>query len=184
MAAALRRWAAELLHFWFTVLSEDQYWTRDDQLDAEMARRFERDWNALRRRPAHEFLIDAKTARAAVLLFDQVPRNVFRDDAHAFASDALAREIARGAIDRRWDCGLSATERQFLYMPFMHSEAIVDQDRSVALLAALGDADALRFATNHRAMIARFGRFPHRNAVLGRKSTPAELAAIQAGNSW
>ena len=184
MTAAARRWAADLLHFWFKRLSDEQYWTRDDALDAEIAHRFLPDWTALHRRPAREFLSDAATARAAVLLFDQVPRNVFRDDLRAYASDALAREIAFGAIDAGWDRGLSRTERQFLYMPFMHSEAIADQDRSMALFAALGDPEILKFAADHRAMIARFGRFPHRNAVLGRESTPAELEAIQAGNAW
>ncbi|MCA1662628.1 MAG: DUF924 domain-containing protein [Novosphingobium sp.] len=184
MAGASRRWAAELLQFWFCELAPEQYWRRDAALDAEIVRRFLPDWSALRTRPAEAFLGDRETARAAVLLFDQVPRNAFRDDPRAYSSDDLARAIASGALERGWDQGLTHAERQFLYMPFMHSEAIADQDRSVALFAALGDRSAAEFAERHRAMIARFGRFPHRNARLGRTSSPAELAAIAAGNAW
>lgn len=184
MAVAARRWAVELLHFWFERLSDSQHWARDDALDAEIRRRFLPDWTALHRRPPHEFLGDAATARAAVLLFDQIPRNVFRDDPRAYASDAVAREIAVGALKKGWDPGLSRTARQFLYMPFMHSEAIADQNRSIALFASLSDAKIIRFAAAHRAMIARFGRFPHRNAVLGRQTTAAEKKAIDAGNAW
>lgn len=184
MSGAARRWAAELLHFWFVELRYEQYWTREEALDGEIVRRFLPDWQALHTGSAREFLSDAETARAAVLLFDQVPRNAFRDDPRAYASDPLARQIAAGAIDARWDERLSSTERQFLYMPFMHSEEIADQDRSVALFAALGDPELTKFAKGHRAMIARFGRFPHRNTILGRESTPAELEAVAAGNAW
>ena len=125
-----------------------------------------------------------QTARAAVLLFDQLPRNMHRDSARAFASDPLARAIAKGAIARGWHRGLGKHEKQFLFMPLMHSEAIADQRRSLRLFTALGDMAITRFARAHAGMVVRFGRFPHRNAVLLRKSTPAELRAIAAGNHW
>ena len=184
MSDPRRGWAEELLHFWFAELRPEQFWTRDDALDAEIVLRFLPVWQAHLTGPAAVFLRDSQTTRAAVLLFDQVPRNAFRQNPRAYASDPLARQIAAAGIDLGWDEGLSLIERQFLYMPFMHSEALTDQDRSVALFAGLGDPATTEFAESHRAMIAQFGRFPHRNVVLGRESTPAELKAIAAGNAW
>lgn len=184
MTAARRRWAAEILHFWFHELSPRQWFGRNDAVDEALRRRFGADLAALRLRPAYEFLGDPLTARAAILLFDQVPRNVFRDDPRAFATDALARAITRGALRRGWARGLSRPERQFLAMPLMHSERIADQRLSLRFYTALGDAFVLSFARSHHRMIARFGRFPHRNRVLGRPSTPAEERAVAAGNAW
>ena len=184
MTAAARRWAGELLHFWFVELRPEQYWARDDALDATITARFLPDWQGLHTQSSSEFLGDRETARAAVLLFDQVPRNAFRNDLRAYASDTLALEIATLAISAGYDERLTCTERQFLYMPFMHSENLADQDRGMELFAALGDPKIVEFAQGHRAMIARFGRFPHRNAVLGRISTAAEAAAVAAGNAW
>ncbi len=179
-----RRWAAELLHFWFHRLRPAQRFARDDRVDAALRRRFARDLAALRRRPAREFLGDPLTARAAILLFDQVPRNLFRQDPRAFATDPLARAITHGALRRGWARGLSKAERQFLAMPLMHSEHLADQRLSLRIYADLDDAFVLSFARSHYRMIARFGRFPHRNAVLGRAGTPAERRAVAAGNAW
>jgi uncharacterized protein (DUF924 family) len=184
MAAARRRWAAELLHFWFHELRPDQWFTRNDQVDSALRRRFARDLAMLGRQPARGFLRELATARAAVLLFDQVPRNLFRDDPRAFAHDRLARAITRGVLAKGWDEGLLNHQRHFLYMPLMHSEAAADQRLALRLFAALGDSEALRFSRAHARMIARFGRFPHRNPVLGRKSTAAEKRAVAAGNTW
>jgi uncharacterized protein (DUF924 family) len=184
MAAAREPWAADLLRFWFHELRPEQWFGRSDEVDAALRRRFAREIGMLGGRPARDFLADALTARAAILLFDQVPRNIFRGDARAFATDALARGIARGMLARRWDAGLGKHQRQFLYMPLMHSEAIADQRLSLRLFTGLGDSSITRFARAHYRMIARFGRFPHRNAQLGRQSTPAELRAIAAGNAW
>ena len=184
MSAAPRRWAAELLHFWFHRMPQRQWFVRDEALDAALKQRFGCELAMLHRRPAREFLRDPATARAAVLLFDQLPRNLNRDSARAFACDPLARAIAKGAIARGWHRGLGRHQRQFLYMPLMHSEAIADQRLSLQLFTALGDPSITRFARAHARMIKRFGRFPHRNLVLGRKGTPAELRAIDAGNHW
>lgn len=181
---ARRPWAAEILHVWFHVLGPEDWFRGGPEVDALLRRRFECVWHALRHRPAREFLSDPLVARAAVLLFDQVPRNLFRDDACAFASDPLARTIAVYALDRGWDSGLDQSGRQFLAIPLMHSEKIADQRRSLEIFAAMRDPHILSFARSHHAMIARFGRFPHRNKVLGRRSTPAEKAAIDAGNAW
>lgn len=182
MTAAPRRWAAELLYVWFHALGPSDWYGGGERVDALLRRRFAREWHALRHRPAAEFLRDPPTAQAGVLLFDQVPRNLFRDDPRAFASDPLARTIARGMIARGWDARLPGRERAFVGMPLMHSESIADQRASLAFFADQPGNRA--FAKSHHRMIARFGRFPHRNRVLGRKSTAAEKRAVAAGFAW
>lgn len=181
MTAAPRRWAADLLHFWFHELGPADWFGGSAEVDAA-SQRFARELAMLAQRPAREFLRDPLTARAAILLFDQIPRNLFRGDHRAFAHDALARRIARGMIARGWLRGLSQDERAFVGMPLMHSEAIADQRASLAFFRA--SPKNFAFARAHWRMIARFGRFPHRNAALGRRSSPAERAAIAAGNAW
>lgn len=184
MAAALRPWAADLLHLWFYKLRPTHWFGRNDAVDALLARRYAPLIARFQRRPVGEFLRDPLTARAAILLFDQVPRNAFRDSARAFASDRVAASLTKGLLAKRWDRQLTGAERQFVLMPLMHSEAIANQRLSVRRFAANGDGGRKGFARSHYAMVARFGRFPHRNAVLGRMSTPAELRAIAAGNHW
>ena len=184
MPAARRAWAADLLHLGFCELRPTDWFGADRSVDAELHRRYARWLVSLRRRPAREFLSDPRTARAAVLLFDQVPRNIHRGSPLAFATDKLARTIAMAALARGWDRGLDVPARQFLAMPLMHSEAIADQRASLAYFAALGSGEILAFARSHHRMIARFGRFPHRNEVLGRVATPAERRAVVAGFAW
>ena len=122
----------------------------------------------------------AEGALALVLLLDQFPRNLFRGDARAFATDALARAVAERALARGFDQATDLALRPFFYLPFMHSEALIDQDRSVRLYEALGETEELRYATQHRDVVLRFGRFPHRNRALGRNTTPAEQAFLEA----
>jgi uncharacterized protein (DUF924 family) len=184
LAAAQRRWAAELLHYWFHTLHPRDWFRPGEAVDSELRRRFARDLAMLRTRPPREFLSDPRTALAAVLLFDQVPRNLYRGRPEAFATDALARAICRGMVARGWDRSLTRAERQFLSMPLMHSEAIADQYASLAAFARLGTRHGFPFARGHFRMIARFGRFPHRNATLGRSSTPAEERAVAQGFVW
>lgn len=183
MSVAGRRWAAELLHCWFHELRPADWWSGSDAIDAMLARRFGDDLAMLGQRPAREFLREALIARAAILLFDQVPRNIHRDTPAAFAFDPLARAIAKGVLARGWDLAAPTRERQFVYMPLMHSEDILDQRLSLAIFAARAPGN-LTFARSHYRMIARFGRFPHRNPVLGRRSSAAEKAAVEAGFSW
>lgn len=184
MTAARRPWAADLLYFWFHELRPSQWFGRSAHVDEVCRQRFARDLARLRSRPAGDFLRDRATAVAAVLLFDQIPRNLFRDSTRAFATDPLARAICRGAVAKGWDRGLTKVQRQFLYMPLMHSEAIGDQLDSLRLFTRLSDSFTLSFARAHYRMIARFDRFPHRNRVLGRASTPAERRAVEQGNAW
>jgi uncharacterized protein (DUF924 family) len=184
LAAAQRRWAAELLHFWFHKLRPRDWFMPDPRVDAELRRRFGRELTALRTRPAGEFLTDPRTALAAVLLFDQLPRNLHRGTPQAYAYDPLARAIALEALRRGWDSALTRSERQFLAMPLMHSERIADQRRSLRVYARLGRGYGWTYAVSHHRMIARFGRFPHRNVVLGRASKPAEEKAVEQGFAW
>lgn len=183
MTAAPRRWAAELLHVWFHDLRPVQWWSVSETVDAMLRRRFAPELGALGSRPAREFLTDPLTARASILLFDQVPRNVHRGTPLAFAFDSLARQLTWGVVARGWDRTAPRRERPFIYMPLMHSEGVADQLASLRLFASEG-RESFAFARSHHRMIARFGRFPHRNAVLGRKSSPAERAAVEAGYSW
>ena len=184
MAAPQRRWAAELLHLWFHELGFGDWFVPNADIDAMLRRRFAREFASLRTQPPQAFLTDPHSALAAVLLFDQLPRNLARGTPRAFATDALARAIAQAALARGWDRRLAPQQRQFLAMPLMHSERIADQRRSLAYFTRLGRRYGAPFARTHYRMIARFGRFPHRNAVLGRRSTPAEIAAVEAGNRW
>ena len=184
MTAARQPWAAEILHFWFHDLRPAQWFGRSDVVDHALQQRFGRSLAMLSGLPAAAFLSDPLTARAAILLFDQCPRNIHRGNARAFATDPLARAICKGALARGWDKRLALHESQFLLMPLMHGEDIADQMLSVQAFAALGDSGITRFARAHWRMVARFGRFPHRNAVLGRTSTAAEVKAIAAGNNW
>lgn len=182
MTAAPRRWAADLLHFWFHELSPADWYRGGESVDARIAARFGNTLATLSRRPACEFLRDPLTAQAAILLFDQVPRNVHRDSPLAFATDPLARQIAKGVITRGWQRLLCRDGRAFVGMPLMHSETIADQRASLVYFRSIPKNFA--FARDHWRMIARFGRFPHRNAVLGRSSTAAERSAVAAGNAW
>ena len=184
MTAAPRRWATELLYVWFHRLDPVDWWRKDPDIDAMLRRRFADDLVALGARPAGEFVGDRLTAQAAILLFDQLPRNLFRNSPLAYRHDAKARAIAKAVLARGWDRGLSPAERQFVYMPLMHSEAIADQRLSVRLFAALPRRWGLDFARSHHRVVARFGRFPHRNAVLGRKSSDAERRAVRRGAAW
>jgi len=177
-------WAAALLDFWFNDVGEAGWYSHDPDLDRQCAARFEPLWRDKRILPADAFLARADDALAAVLLFDQLPRNMFRDTADAFASDALAREVARGAIALGYDIQIGGAGRLFFYMPFQHSEAMEDQTLSLSLFEAAGDARSLEFARKHHAIIARVGRFPHRNAALGRETRPDEAKAVAEGSGW
>jgi uncharacterized protein (DUF924 family) len=169
-------WQGEVLDFWFG-LRPDQWWKTDAELDRACRHRFHQLWEEQRQMPASHFLGSARDAVAAVILFDQLPRNMFRGHADQFATDILALAIAKAAVERGLDDQMSPGERGFLYMPFQHSEDLGDQERSLGLFAALADEEQLKFAKKHHEVIERFGRFPHRNAILGRSARGDEIAA-------
>ena len=168
-------WVGAVLDFWFARAKED-WWRPSDAFDDEIRERFAIEWARQSRRPVADFTGDAETALAAVVLFDQFPRNMFRGHADQFATDHLALAIAKAGVDRGLDEQLQQPERGFLYMPFQHSENLADQKRSLQLFIELGDDYQLGYAQKHHDVIARFGRFPHRNAILGRAPRPSELA--------
>ena len=172
----MKDWRAEVLKFWFD-LTYDEWWKGAGDIDKRVKERFLKLWAEKRELPSESFLTDPLTALAAVILFDQFPRNMFRGYADQFATDHLALAIAKGALDKGFDDELQPRERGFLYMPFQHSENLEDQNRSMLLFTDLGDPNQLDYAKKHRDVIARFGRFPHRNAMLGRAPRPEEIAA-------
>ncbi|MXO65874.1 DUF924 family protein [Altericroceibacterium endophyticum] len=184
MTAMQRPWAAEIIHFWFHKLSPSDWFGPTEAVDAALRERFEPELLALHGQPASRFLNDPQIALAAVLLFDQIPRNIYRGSARSFFFDHRAREICRGALAAGFDAALSQHQRQFLGMPLMHSENIADQLLSKRYFTQLNLPVVRRFAEEHYAMIARFGRFPHRNTVLGRESSDQEKRAVEAGFAW
>ena len=178
-----RPWARELTRVWFHELSPSDWFGGGAAVDALLERRFGDLWAALRTQPAGSFLDSPRTVQAAILLFDQVPRNIHRDSPTSYATDHLALNLTYHILRRGWLSRFTRVETQFILMPLMHSEHIADQRLSVQLFARHVPS-SLSFAQSHWRMIARFGRFPHRNEVLGRRSTPAEREAIAAGFSW
>ena len=175
--------AGEVVAFWRDA-GAGKWFNGGAGFDAECRTRFLDAHFEAARRGLDGWMGDAEGALALVLLLDQIPRNVFRGSAHAFATDGLAREVARAAIDAGFDARIDAPLRLFFYMPFEHAEDMADQERAVALIAAMGDAGYADYARRHRDVIARFGRFPHRNAALGRASTPGERAWLDAGGGF
>jgi uncharacterized protein (DUF924 family) len=169
-------WRADVLKFWFG-LEPKQWWNGGPDLDHRIKQDFLKLWFEKRQLPIETFLTDPLTALAAVILFDQFPRNMFRGHADAYSTDVNALAIAKGALERGFDKELAPDERKFLYMPFQHSEKLEDQNRAVLLFTELGDQHQLGYARHHRDIVEKFGRFPHRNAILGRASHPEEIAA-------
>lgn len=183
MTAARTVWASEILRVWFHDLSSNDWYDASDDTDAMLARYFAGTLQKLRNRPPGDFLRSPQIALAAIVLFDQIPRNLHRGSSRAYEYDYLARAITHGLIDRGWLAKFDRHERQFALMPLMHSENIFDQRLSLAFFARFVPS-ALPFARSHWRMIARFGRFPHRNSALGRTTSKVEQRAIDAGFSW
>jgi uncharacterized protein (DUF924 family) len=177
-------WAQQVLTFWFEEHGDADWFGGGPQFDAEVTEPFAGWRDALRSQPVESFTEHADTALAAIILFDQVPRNVYRGVAEAFATDHIALAISRHAVELGFDAGLSKDQRLFLYLPFEHSEDMNDQRESVRLISGLNDERLLQFALDHQDMIERFGRFPHRNKVLGRGDRSGEAEAVAAGGKW
>jgi uncharacterized protein (DUF924 family) len=180
-----------VLEFWFGAPGSAEHgrarevWFRQDPaFDAEIRRHFAKDAARAARGEHDRLLADAEGALALVIMLDQFPRNLYRGDPKTYAADAKARLAADHAIGARFDERARPVERQFFYLPFMHSEQAQDQDRSVELYRRLAEAEpglanCHTYALRHRDIIRRFGRFPHRNAVLGRETSEAELAFLK-----
>lgn len=178
----------DVLGFWFADGPDTPrmaWFKRDDAFDAAIGSGFGAAVAPARQGEFDAWAATPRGALALLVLLDQFPRNLHRGSAEAFASDPHARHVARTLLATRGDMALTPTERVFAYLPFEHSEAMADQDLSVALFEGLRDTPdkaraegAIDYAWRHRAVIRRFGRFPHRNAALGRENTPAEAAYL------
>jgi len=171
---------ADILAFWRDA-GPKRWYTPDEAFDAEVRRRFLGLWQkaAVGDISSWETIDDG--ALALVIVLDQFPRNMFRDDIRTYASDAQAREVAHRAIERGVDARIDPALREFLYLPFMHSEHLADQLRCIELSRAAGHTESLKWAEHHANIIRRFGRFPHRNRLLGRATTPEEQVFLDEG---
>jgi uncharacterized protein (DUF924 family) len=168
----------EILNFWFGELSRKDWFRKDEALDSTIASRFGTIYHELCSGIPASWLDTPEGILAAILVLDQFPRNMFRSDARCFATDAEALALAKRAIAEGIDVKLTLKQRAFVYMPFQHSEDEDDQTRAVALFTMLGNPLNLDFALRHQAVVDRFGRFPHRNSLLGRVSTEEEQAFL------
>jgi uncharacterized protein (DUF924 family) len=171
---------ADILTFWRGA-GGDRWYRRDDTFDADVRQRYLDLWRNAAAGELSSWEATDDGALALTIVLDQFPRNMFRDDALAYSSDPLAREVAARAIDRGVDARVEPALLEFLYMPFMHSEHWPDQLRCIELFRGTADTGNLGYAEQHADIIRRFGRFPHRNRILGRGSTPEEQAFLGAG---
>lgn len=175
---------AEILDFWFAEGMAPRWFVRDPAFDDEVRTRLAGWYERAAAGGLDEWRATAMGCVALCILLDQVPRNLFRGQSQAFATDAAARAVAQHAVDHSLDRKLSQAQRLFLYLPFEHSESLADQDESVRLIGALDENPTWKdYAIRHRDVIARFGRFPHRNAALGRTSTAEETAFLATPGS-
>ncbi|WP_426409827.1 DUF924 family protein [Bradyrhizobium ganzhouense] len=171
---------AGILAFWREA-GRDAWYKRNDAFDAEVRRRFLPLWQKAAAGALDSWEGSDDGALALVIVLDQFPRNIFRGTPEAFASDAQARDVARRAIARGTDRRIDPILLEFLYLPFMHSEHLPDQLHCVALFEGTGNAENLKYAREHADIIQRFGRFPHRNGLLGRDTTTEEQAFLDGG---
>lgn len=178
--------SADVLDFWFSDAVRPRWWAKDPDFDQLVALRLGALHEAAFRGDLDGWKRTAEGALALVILLDQVPRNIFRGEARSFAADPLALAVTREALAAGFDRALPSDEhRVFLYLPLEHSEELADQEACCRLMADLDAARWLDYAERHRTIIARFGRFPHRNAILGRESTAEELAFLtEPGSSF
>lgn len=174
--------ADAVLKFWFNETKPQQRFSRDSDFDDLIKEKFSTLHDAAANCQLNDWTEDPKRALALIIILDQFSRNIYRDMPESFAQDAAALKIARKIINRKFDDTYNDTERAFTYMPFMHAEDLDVQNESVALFTThLPDSGNLRYAIEHRDIIVKFGRFPHRNKILGRTSTPEELDYLNSG---
>jgi uncharacterized protein (DUF924 family) len=174
----------EVLALWFAEATQPLWFASTPAFDEALRARFLATYRAAAAGQLTAWEATAEGALALVIVLDQFPLNLFRGRAESFATEAAARAVADRAIARGFDQAVPPIQRQFLYLPFMHSETLADQERSVRLYQQPGLEDSLRFARHHRDLIARFGRFPHRNAPLGRASTAEEIAYLASPKAF
>ena len=175
--------AQDVLNFWFNETAPKQWWGKSAQFDAVIRRRFGDLLNRALRCELAEWRSTPEGRLAEILVLDQFSRNIHRDSASAFAGDGIALALAQEAVSRGADSVLPVDRRAFLYLPYMHSESALIHEVAVSLFSAPGLENNYKFELAHKAIIDRFGRYPHRNAALGRESTPQEIAFLQTPGS-
>jgi uncharacterized protein (DUF924 family) len=173
----------DILRFWFLDTAPSRWWQADPEFDLIIARRFSDVHAAAARAELFGWRTSARGRLAEIIVLDQFSRNLYRNDRLAFVNDGMALALAQEAIAAAFDRSLAPQERVFLYLPFMHSESRVIHKQAERLFRELGEKSNLDFEIRHKTIIDRFGRYPHRNAVLGRESTPEELAFLQQPGS-
>ncbi|MDA0782417.1 MAG: DUF924 domain-containing protein [Proteobacteria bacterium] len=173
----------EILNFWFSDNARDKWFIKDESFDNEIKKLFLATYKKAKLDKENAFEGSPEGLLALVITLDQFPRNIFRDKKEAFAADNIALKAANDAIKKNYDKKLTNEQRKFLYMPFMHSEDIRDQRTCVALFNRIKDQQSVDYALKHKEIILRFSRFPHRNEILGRKSTDEELKFLTQPNS-
>lgn len=173
-----------LLDFWFSRDTRDRWFDSTPGFDEALRQRYMVTWQQGRDGKLQDWEQTPDGALALVILLDQFPLNMFRDQPESFHTEAQSRAVASCAIDCGFDAALPGERKAFLYLPFMHSETLADQDRSVQLFEAAGLESNLKWARGHREIVRRFGRFPHRNAILGRSSSEEELAWLASSEGF
>lgn len=176
--------APAVLDFWFDEVGRDRWFAESDLLDERMRTRFGALRSEVVASRAEGWRSMPLHLLAAIIVLDQFGRNLHRGSAKAFAADPIGLELTMFALERRWDAGMTPEQRQFLLMPLMHSERLRDQERSMIEFEKLGDSGVTGFAKRHHDQIVRFGRFPGRNAVLGRRTTEEEQDALDNGAAF
>ncbi|MEO9275537.1 DUF924 family protein [Marinomonas sp. 5E14-1] len=175
----------DIIDFWFSELEPKHWWQKDTAFDDMIQSRFGSLHEQAKAGELFSWRETALGSLAEVIILDQFTRNIYRDKSESFACDALGLALAQFAISKGFDTGLATVERSFLYMPFMHSESKLIHMEAVTLFESLGNASNLEFEHKHKVIIDRFGRYPHRNAILGRLSTPEEVEFLkQEGSSF
>ena len=170
--------------FWFAEDTRKLWFNATSEFDQLLRERYLETWEQARRGQLDHWLQSADGCLALVIVLDQLPLNMFRNSAQSYATEAQSREVAHRAIERKFDQALDADRKAFLYMPFMHSENLEDQELALKLFDQTGLESNLRFAHHHHAIVAKYGRFPHRNEALGRVSTDAELEYLNSKEAF
>lgn len=177
------KWVGDVHRFWFEELAQADWFKKSDATDDAIRSRFMPVHGELMAQSGNPGSASPLAMLAAIIVLDQFSRNMFRGTLRAFASDTIAFQLARDVVDRGLDTALTKNQRLFAYLPFEHSENAADQARSIELMGELKDEKLTEYAVAHKVIIDRFGRFPHRNTILGRPSTDEEIAFLKEPNS-
>jgi len=174
----------DLIDFWFSDETSQYWFNSTEDFDRQLVDRYADTWEQAKQGKLDDWQQNATGSLAMVILLDQFPLNMFRGMAKSFSTEAQSRVVASSAITKAYDKELPASQKSFLYMPFMHSENLADQALGIELFSQPGLENNLRFARHHHDIVERFGRFPHRNKILGRKSSKAEVEYLNSKQAF